>query len=292
MEADQMNTVPQETETKQFAGDDVQRTFCEDSWKMQRDGYACLYEDASRDLAELDASIRNNVGPSDAVEWSVSSLIDEVDLARCGYISGFPDQLTVVANIATDCRGKVVDKNSISVCDLRCSGKHLTPAACLNIYPMLAQRPSFGNGSITTLATVYRHEPNGFEGLFRLWEFKVREFVFVGTQAFVQSMLEQAKVAAMRLAADRRLNARLVGASDHFYPSRANAVRQKLQLQTAMKHELVTTIRQRDLALSSFNFHGTHFSRAYGFDDRGARVTACAGFGLHRWLGASPESRS
>jgi seryl-tRNA synthetase len=143
-----------------------------------------------------------------------------------------------------------------------------------------------GNRTVSVLATVYRHEEGGFDGLLRLWEFKVREFVFVGERGFVEDMLERTEIAAGALAQRLRIETDLENASDHFYPTRENAVRQKMQLQSVMKRELVTGVNGRKVSLSSFNFHGTHFSGPYGFDEGDGIVTGCVGFGLHRWLAA------
>jgi seryl-tRNA synthetase len=260
-----------------IVGDDQPR-------RLTRRGYSCLYASEAKALLRYDALVRECVTRIVPEEWHVSSLIDEDDLVRCGFISAFPSQLTVAAVVSPASFQGVVEAGQITEQDLSHRRKHLTPAACLNIYPMLGLLRRKENCAITTLTSVFRHEEAGFEDLTRMWEFKVREFVFAGDQRFVTDMLDCAVAAAVDLARRLQLAPRIENASDHFYPNRENTIRQKMQLQLAFKRELVVEVAGRPLALASFNFHGTHFSAPYQFDNGNRIVTGCVGFGLHRWL--------
>ncbi len=245
-----------------------------------------MFADEAVALVKLDGLARGCVSADAIEDWQVSSLIDEDDLVKCGYISAFPSQLTAAATVDHSSHEHVVASHSVTSHDLCHHHKHLTPAACLNIYPMMGLRPTVENRAITTLATVYRYEPQGFHDLIRLWEFKVREFVFAGSRDYVAGMIEDASRAASQLVARLGVEASLVNASDHFYPSHENAVRQQLQMRLALKRELVTRIGGRDVSLASFNLHGVHFSAPYGFDNNNTVVTGCVGFGLHRLVAA------
>lgn len=253
--------------------------------RLMRSGHTAHYVDDSQALGHLDQLTRACI-PEPFVEWQVPSLIDETDMIKCGYVNAFPTQLTLAATIAPEAIDDVVKSNRVTSESLEHRGKFLTPAACLNIYPMLGQRPPVGDMAVTALATVYRHEERGFHSLLRLWEFKVREVVLVGSRIHVLDGLERLIDAASRLAREIGINTRIEGATDHFYPTRANEVRRKMQLISNMKRELITTINGIDVSISSFNFHETHFSQPFGFDRDGEVVTGCVGFGLHRWLAA------
>jgi seryl-tRNA synthetase len=257
--------------------------------RLTRQGYSCLYASEAEALARHDALAKECVTGIVPEEWHVSSLIDEVDLVRCGIINAFPSQLTVAAVVSHGSSQDVVEGRRITERDLSHRGKHLTPAACLNIYPMLGMLRRKENCTITTLTSVFRHEDGAFEDLTRMWEFKVREFVFAGDRRFVADMLDRAVVAAADLARRLRLDPRVENASDHFYPNRENAIRQKIQLQLGCKRELLVQMAGRPLALASFNSHGSHFSAPYEFDDGNRIVTGCVGFGLHRWLAATQD---
>ena len=253
--------------------------------RLQRAGYVCLFDKEAELLAKLDSLARSCI-TRPYEEWQVSSMIDEADMIKCGYISAFPAQLTVAARIDPASYESVARSRSLSTSDLQYSGKHFAPAACLNIYPMLSQKVPKGPLVVSTLATVYRHEERGFQSLLRLWEFKVREFVFVGERDFVLEMLDRTRTSALALSRRLGIETHVENASDHFYPIRENEVRQKLQLQSQMKRELIAQVEGQSISLSSFNFHGTHFSEPYGFDQEKTIVTGCVGFGLHRWLAA------
>lgn len=253
---------------------------------VSKEGHISLYEEDALALEQIDALVRTCVPNRALREWHVSSLIDEDDLARCGYLSAFPTQITVAATVDPSAYERVARDSTVDVSDIQYRRKFLTPAACLNIYPMLARYNGGENLVVTTRATVFRHE-SCFEELTRLWEFPVREYVFAGDETFVRAGLQEATDAAAQLAARLDIRAHVREASDHFYPTLQNEVRRVMQVQFAMKRELVARLPNQDLALASFNFHRTHFSGPFGFDRANSVVTGCVGFGLHRWLAAT-----
>src|SRR6266851_2933526 len=135
--------------------------------RLARQGYSCLYASETEALARHDALARECVTGIVPEEWHVSSLIDEDDLARCGYINAFPSQLTVAVVVSPSSFQGVVTARQITERDLSHRRKHLTPAACLNIYPMLGMLRRKENCAITTLTSVFRHEEAGFQDLTR-----------------------------------------------------------------------------------------------------------------------------
>lgn len=249
-------------------------------------GHVCLDEKDAIALDRIDTLTRGCIPDGNFLEWHVPSLIDEEDIARCGYLTAFPGQLTVAATLDPAAHGRVVHDAAVSTGDLQYRRTFLTPAACLNIYPMLARRFTGENVVVTTRATVFRHETD-FDGLTRLWEFPVREFVFAGDEAFVAARLREAAGGATRLAARLGIEAGVRAASDHFYPTLENDIRLAMQVRLGMKSELVAQVGGQGVPLASFNFHRTHFSGPCGFDRENTVVTGCAGFGLHRWLAAT-----
>jgi seryl-tRNA synthetase len=252
-----------------------------------RDGHVSLYEEDAAELRDLDETMVGSF-PLPCVKWEVPSLISEATMGRCGYTSAFPAQLTIAGTIRSNGLARLASHSTIDREDVEYRGMLLTPAACLNIYPMLAHY-GFGESlAVTARATVYRHEER-FDGAIRLWEFPVREFVLVGAGAFVVQGLEDAMKAAADMARTLGLRTKSRAASDHFYPSTENEVRQAMQVGLAMKQELVMDTGSHELALASFNFHSGHFSEAFGFDRGRTVVTGCAGFGLHRWRFAISE---
>ena len=144
--------------------------------------------------------------------------------------------------------------------------------------------------TITTRARVYRHETKRRTPLATLWDFTVREFIFIGEKAFVRDSLDEIKEKALNTAKEACREGQIVRAYDNFYPSVRNKVKARIQMGNAQKFELTARIHGRLTALASFNYHETHFSAAFHFDNERRTVTGCAGFGLERWVAASLET--
>ena len=228
-----------------------------------------LYPDATKLLQKLDNSFLSFINTETVYHVKIPSLISEDVLRKCGYFSTFPQHLTFLTPFLSSENG------------LRYSRKFLTPAACIHIYPMLKREREI-NACYTTKERVYRYENGEFEHPERLWEFTVREMVFVGSTKYVLSKLTLIKNKALSFAKTIDTNAELRSACDLFYPSKENNVQRRLQLANHAKDELLLSLDGRKIAVASFNYHGSHFSKAFDFDEQGNIVTGCIGFGLER----------
>lgn len=213
-------------------------------------------------------------------EWLFASMISNDILKKCGYFNTMPENLSFVSGVD---KANIDSLKSDSLVSAPMSGYGLTPAACLHIYPMLQQERKF-NELITTRQKVYRYEQGNYESGTRLWEFWVREFVAVGTEEYVLAFLEEFKEKSLNIAHEYFDEAILRGASDMFFSSRENRIIQRMQRKNDLKQELVVNVNQKDVACASFNYHKTHFSKLFNFDEDGKIVTGCVGFGLNRWL--------
>lgn len=252
-------------------------------------GYTCFYTEGSRLITFLDDKFRSFIDDSDYDEFHIPALIDGDVLEKCGYFASFPHHLTVAAFIRSECYEDVINERIVKNEYLETSNKYFTPAACLHIYPMLDGNEQMHNKIITTKARVYRFEEEKFKDLTRLWDFTVREIVFVGDREYVENMLRVIRGKALVFAESISRDARLASASDCFYPSKKNIIQSRIQKVNSLKLELTIPIRDEKVAIASFNFHGTHFSRPFNFDNKGQIVTGCVGFGLERWFAACLE---
>lgn len=214
-------------------------------------------------------------------KWSFASIIDNDIIKKCGYFESMPSNLSFISGAGEENVSRMVNKEKIE--SLPVSGYGLTPAACLHIYPMLKNDMKL-NEIITTRQRVYRYEQGVFCEGTRLWEFWVREFVAVGTEDFVKSFLSDFETKSLSFAKKRYVEASIRSATDFFYPSRENKIIQRMQRKNNLKNELVVNINEKTVACASYNYHKTHFSRIFDFDDNGKIVTGCVGFGLNRWL--------
>lgn len=225
-----------------------------------------------------------------AVEYHIPALIHKNILEKCGYFSSFPQHLTLASYIQTDYHNNVASSKTVEKEYIGCGDYYLTPAACLHIYPMLEGK-TIDSKIITTRARVYRYENNQFDGLTRLWDFTVREIIFIGNRNYVHNMLEQMKQKTLDMTKNIKLSCNISLATDNFYPTKRNNVKEKIQKSNSMKYELITSINNRETAIASFNYHDTHFSKAFNFHDQGNIVTGCVGYGLERWVSAIEENQ-
>lgn len=232
------------------------------------DGMA-FFPEATRNFELMDTIFLDFVKQYNTFKVKIPSLISEEVLEKCGYFETFPQHLTQLKAYGENARER--------------RKRYLTPAACIHIYPLLKKELNL-NSCYTTLERVYRYENGNFEENERLWEFTVREFVFVGDENYVRSSLEDLKEKALQTARKINSKADLIKAHDSFLPSKANKIREKLQIANHLKDELVVKYNSRDIAIASFNFHGTHFSKPFEFDCEGKVVTGCVGFGMERWM--------
>lgn len=226
-------------------------------------------EKENREIQELEAEFKKLVKEYCVCEWQVPSLIKADILKKCGYFTSMPHQLTKVSPFLNS------DESD---------GYYLTPAACLHIYPELSKQ-KVNNKIITTLEKVYRYESGLFYDRVRNWEFLVREFVAIGDEKFVKDFLEKMKCGALDILKKYSIAGEVVVGNDHFYPSRYNKMAEKFQILNKLKYELIVDNNELGkIALSSFNFHGSHFSKTFEFDENETVVTGCVGFGIDRWI--------
>ena len=228
-----------------------------------------LPPEASERLSRIDDRICRLSGTEPLERWTVPSMISAAVLERTGHMRHFPQHITSI-------RGGEWHSGRVG------TDAYLLPAACLHLYPILSNSCN-SSRVLTTRATVYRYEDANWDGVVRLWEHTVREFVASGDREFVIGWLERMADDALELA-ESMASARVIPSTDSFFPSEENSLKAEYQRRTKSKHELRVAIGNAEVAVASFNYHGTHFSRAFGFDRSATVVTGCVGFGLERWL--------
>lgn len=247
------------------------------------ESYICYDERNTRLMNKLDSHFRDQAIQLGAVEYHIPAMIDQSVLSKCGYFSSFPQHLTVAAHANPETYMEVVNTNQLSKDTVEVSQQYFTPAACLHIYPMF-ENQEIEQKIVTTRARVYRYEDKRFNGSTRLWDFTVREIVFLGSVDFVKENLTKMKEIALEYTRSIGLPAKLSEASDNFYPIKRNLLKKKIQTANSLKDELAIKIKDTEIAVASFNFHDTHFSKPFCFDKKGVIVSGCVGFGLERWI--------
>jgi seryl-tRNA synthetase len=163
----------------------------------------------------------------------------------------------------------------------------LSPAVCYHLYFALADRelPS-GRLTATAVGNCFRYESTNLSSLERLWNFTMREVIFVGSADFVLEQREKARQ-HMRAALEEIGLAYLVeSANDPFF---VGEFRRQAAFQNAfqLKYEIRARLPFKDdtLAVGSYNYHQDFFGRHLNISlpgGDGPVHTGCVAFGLER----------
>jgi seryl-tRNA synthetase len=231
------------------------------------DGRLLVTGRALRVLEWLDAELESLAVENGATMLRVPTVIARETLDRAGYFEAFGDAATPAGPGETP-------------------RYLLTPAMCYHAYPTLAGRRLDANAIFGCAGRCFRRETAPARSLARLWEFTMREVIFVGTRAWVEDERRRWMTLAGDFASSLGLAGRLEVASDPFF---AGGLGQKLiQQLKELKFELKTRVGTEDEveAVASFNLHETFFGRRFGITtaDGAPAWTGCVAFGLERWL--------
>ena len=121
--------------------------------------------------------------------------------------------------------------------------------------------------------------------LFRLWNFSMREIIFVGPQEFVLKNRETARQRMAEVLAELGLAYRVESANDPFF---IGEFRRQATFQSAfqLKYEIraLLPFRNGTLAAGSYNYHQDFFGRHLNISlpDGSPAHTGCVAFGLER----------
>jgi seryl-tRNA synthetase len=215
-----------------------------------------------------------------AIEHRYPTLIPAEVVERSGYLESFPHMVLFV----THPHGERTDDAGFSGRPLR--GHCLPPTVCLHTYHWYAGTTIEPDPVtvVTSLGKAFRlEEPAGLE---RLWDFTIREVVFLGEPEMVRALRRSAMNLAHGLVEELGLSGYTEVASDPFFTVPDGAERELAQLVTESKYELRLRLGgKRSVAAGSFNHAGHLFARrfAISFPDGRAVTSGCAGFGLERW---------
>ncbi len=263
-------------------------------------------------VAALDRRLCRMAGGFHSTACAFPSLIGADTLDRCRYIRNFPTALTLVTHLREDHArlrefastarwdggGLTVDAASLSRVDCL-----LAPAVCFHWYAALADSRLEGSRSITAVGKCFRYESTNLTGLERLWDFTMREFVFVGAREYVLEQRERCIAACISLMDQLGLAYEISTATDPFFVD-GYALQAAYQQGFELKLELLLPLPYagRNVAAGSLNYHQDFFGRslAIGFDGapaggiaRRARVissASCASAPRSRRASSGPRS--
>ncbi|MGF0176760.1 hypothetical protein ACQF36_41780 [Streptomyces sp. Marseille-Q5077] len=230
-----------------------------------------------------------------AESFHYPDLIATETLRRAGYMSAFPQFLMTASRFHSDV--DTYDSFTSGVASADDLGRHiedhsehlgycLPPAVCYHVYQHLSGRDlAKVPVAVTTRGKTFRFESRYRRSLERLWEFTMREVVFLGDRPTVVEQRRRMVSAVCDLVDELGLAGRIEIANDPFFFNEQIADYVKVQRAMELKYELCLPVEGgRSVAAGSFNVHGDKFGSVFGISaaDSGAAHTACVGFGLER----------
>jgi seryl-tRNA synthetase len=202
-----------------------------------------------------------------AEEYRFGPAIPRETLARGGYFESFPDGATSITDA----------KNGHGYC--------LSPAVCYHAYDQFAGRRFDRPLAITAESACFREADRMADGAGRLWEFTMREVVFVGPLEWVTTRRDEWMSRVKDFAMSLGLEGSLEPATDPFFGVTGRGKR-LLQQVKGLKYELRLAAGRDSLPVASFNLHETFFGRRFGMTLASGTDahSACVAFGLERWV--------
>lgn len=227
------------------------------------------------------------------------TLIPAPVLARCDYFRSFPQYVSFVSHLheeyatIADFRQRHQERETLDEAsrhDLDLPDACLSPAVCYHVYHRHAGEPVDAAGlTYEVRGRCFRFESTNISDLRRLWEFTMRELVFVGQRDWVLARREDAIAAFIPLLDALELPAEVRTASDPFFVAPDAAAKTYFQLSSETKYEISVGLGGEErLAVGSFNYHTDFFGRAFATDagTTGPAHSVCVAFGMERLVHA------
>jgi hypothetical protein len=231
----------------------------------------------------------------EAREFRYPTLISAAALRSAGYPASFPQHLMLVTRLHNDIDiyRKYLEHlasdpdDSAAVLGLcRNLDYCLPPTMCFHTFHQHRGR-TLEPGRlhvVTSRGKSFRYEAGYAATLERLWDFTIREVVFLGGRDEVLAARTTYQEEFLGLIESLGLSGCCELANDPFFGRLDSHVRASSQRMLEMKFELRLDVSpHRDIAVGSFNFHDDLFGRAFtiGYDGSPA-YSACVGIGLER----------
>ncbi|WP_186785986.1 hypothetical protein [Paenibacillus agilis] len=231
-----------------------------------------------------------------AVEYRYPTLIPTKTLEKCGYFNSFPHFLMFVTRLHNDIDNyrnfleeyKSNDKiDSYLLHNCHNVDYCLPPTMCYHTYHQFqnTQHDETQNRVITSIGKSFRYESKYHRTLERLWDFSIREIVFMGSKDFVLESRQKFMEASFSIFQRLGLQGHCEVASDPFFCNEDTAAKIFNQRMQELKYELrLNVASDRTIAAASFNFHEHFFGEQFNIK-RGETewmATGCVGFGIER----------
>ena len=231
----------------------------------------------------------------DAKPHRFPTLISAEKLGRVNYFRAFPHSLTFATHLREDLNiindfseyseygetGLNTPPESFSKIQAL-----LSPAVCYHLYFSLADHllPG-GQLAATAVGHCFRYESTNLNSLERMWDFTMREIIFVGPADFVLQNRERGRQQMAEFLERVGLAYKVESANDPFF---VGEFRKQAAFQNAfqLKYEIRARLPFKDstLAVGSYNYHQDFFGRHLNISlpDGKPAHTGCIAFGRER----------
>ena len=227
------------------------------------------------------------------------TLIPTSVLARCDYFRTFPHTVTLACHLPEnpplieDFRQRHQERETLdeqSVHDMVTPEACLSPAVCYHAFNANRDRVLPDHPVIYSMVgKCFRYESSNMGDLRRLWDFTMRELVFLGDRERVLEEHRRGIAQFGPFLETHRLAGEIRTASDPFFIAADSAAKTYFQLSAETKYEVSLLLPgNARLAVGSFNYHGDFFGRKFSIRHGGGLPvhSVCFGWGLERWVHA------
>jgi seryl-tRNA synthetase len=241
----------------------------------------------------FDARARDMATTFDARPRLYPSLIGADVLDRCRYLRNFPSSLNLVCHLREDhevlqefARSAAWDGDQLTCDRTSLSGVEclLSPSVCFHCYMWLRDSQLADASAFTALGKCFRYESTNLTGLERLWDFTMREIIFVGPASYVLKNRANLIELCARFLDELGMAYEISSATDPFFVD-SYAVQAAYQQGFDLKYELLAPLPYsgKKLAVGSINYHQDFFGRSFAIQTaEGPAHTGCLGFGYER----------
>ena len=260
-------------------------------------GLVCFGDPIIKLMDTLDDIIKKmTICEFDAREYRYPTLIRTKALEKCGYFKSFPHMLMFVSRLHNDIEmyqefqdnyQKNEEIGSYIFPLFKNVDYCLPPTMCYHTYQQLknTQYSETKNQVITSKGKSFRYESKYYRTLERLWDFTIREIVFMGSKDFVLECRQRYMKNSFEIIEKLGLEGHSEVASDPFFCNADTAAKIFNQKMQELKYELRLNVSdERTIAAASFNFHDNFFGERFNIK-RGETEwmrSGCVGFGIER----------
>ncbi|GGJ63825.1 hypothetical protein CDQ92_19080 [Sphingopyxis bauzanensis] len=230
-----------------------------------------------------------------AAPYRFPALISSSYLEKVQYFKNFPHSLAFVSHLNANvedidrfareahCCGPII---KVDPAVMAAPKAMLSPTICHHLYHMLEGTRIDETGFVATaFGHCFRYESRNMNALERVWNFTMRELIFVGDEDFVEAGINRAREAFEEVLADLDLSYAIMTANDPFF---VGTYRDQAAYQAAfeLKYEVRAPLPYsgHSIAIASQNSHRNFFGRTLAIRDHHGdhACTGCFGVGYER----------